>query len=105
MKKTQIHMNKPAFSELSILELNKIVVYEFWHDYVKSKYREKAKLCYMKTDKFIVYIKTGDIYKDIAEVVETKFDISNYPSGKKTLWQYCNDASVYVPKTLQVPHK
>ena len=50
MKKTQIHMNKPAFLELSILELNKIVIYQFWHDYVKSKYREKAKLCYMKTD-------------------------------------------------------
>ena len=40
---------------------------EFWYDYVKSKYGEKAKLCYMDTHSFIVYIKkTNDIYKDIA---------------------------------------
>ena len=32
----------------------------------------------MDTDSFIVYIKTGDIYKDIAEDVETRFDSSNY---------------------------
>ena len=37
-------------------------MYEFWHNYVKLKYREKVKLCYMDTDSFIVYIKTGDVY-------------------------------------------
>ena len=41
-------------------------MYEFWYDYVKPKYGEKAKLCYMDTDSFIVYIKTGGIYKNIA---------------------------------------
>ena len=50
----------------------------FWYDYVKLKYGEKAKLCYMDTDSFIVYIKTDDIYKDIAEDFETRFDTSNY---------------------------
>ena len=55
----------------------------------KPKYGGKAKLCYMDIDSFIVYIKTDDIYKDIAEDVETRFDISNYeldrllPKGKK----------------------
>ena len=53
-------------------------MYEFWYDYVKAKYDEKAKLRYMNTDSFIVYIKTDDIYKDIAEDVETGFDTSNY---------------------------
>ena len=43
---------------------------------MKPEYDEKAKLCYMDTD--IVHIKTDDIYKDIAEDVETKFDTSNY---------------------------
>ena len=47
-------------------------MYEFWYDCVKSKYGEKLKLCYMDTGRFIVYIKTGDIYKDIAEDVEIK---------------------------------
>ena len=57
-------------------------MYEFWYDYVKLKCGEKAKSCYMDTDSFIVYIKTDDIYKDIAEDVETRFDNSNYELDK-----------------------
>ena len=53
-------------------------MYEFWYDYVKPKYGEKAKICYMDTDSFIVYIKTVGIYKNIAEAVESGFDTSNY---------------------------
>ena len=60
-------MNKPVCLGLSILELSKILMHELWYDYVKTKYGEKAKLCYMDTDSFIVYIKTDDIYKDIAK--------------------------------------
>ena len=52
MRKTQIFMNKPVYLVLSILELSKIVIYDFWHDYVKPKYKEKAKLCYMDTRQF-----------------------------------------------------
>ena len=78
MKKTEILMNKPAWVELSILELSKILIYEFWLDYVKPKRSEKAKLCFIDKASFIVYIKADDIYKDIAENVETIFDISNY---------------------------
>ena len=51
---------------------------QFWYDYVKPKYGEKAKLCYMDTDSFIVHVKTDDIFKDIAEDVETRFDSSNF---------------------------
>ena len=61
---------------LSILELSQILMYEFWYDYVKPKYGEKAKLRYMDIDSFTVYIKTDDIYKDIAEDVATRFDTS-----------------------------
>ena len=78
MKKTEIHRNKAVHLGLSILELSRILIYEFWYNYVKPKYDEKAKLCYMDTDSFIVYIKTDDIYKDITENVETRFDTSNY---------------------------
>ena len=70
-------MNKPVHFGLSILELSKTLIYEFWYDYVKPKYGEKVKLCYMNRDSFIVYIKTEDVYKDIAEDVETRFDTSN----------------------------
>ena len=73
-----MHMNKPAYLGLSILELSKILMQEFQYDCVKPIYDEKVKLCYMDTDTFIVYIKTTDVYKDIAEDVETRFDPSKY---------------------------
>ena len=71
-------MMKPVYLGLSILELSKIVMYEFWYDFVKPKYGEKAKLYYMDTESFILYIKTDDIYKDIAEDAETRLNVSNY---------------------------
>ena len=78
MRKTQILMNKPVYLGLSILDQSKTVMYEFWSDYIKPTYSENVKLCYMDTDRFIVHVKTNNIYKDIAEDVETRFDISNY---------------------------
>ena len=84
-------MNKSVCLGLSTLELYKILMYEFWYDYVKPEYGEKVKLCYMDTDSFIVLIKTDDLYKDIAEDVENRFDTSNYeldrpfPKGKKLI--------------------
>ena len=89
MRKTQILMNKPIYLGLSISELGKTVMHEFWYDYVKPKYGENAKLYYMDTDRFIVHVKTGDIYKDIAKAVETRFHTLNFeldrslPKGKK----------------------
>ena len=53
-------------------------MYEFWDDYVKPKYDENVKLCYMDTDSFIVYVKTNDIYKGIAADVETRIDTSSF---------------------------
>ena len=53
-------------------------MYEFWYDYVKSKYGENAKLCYMDTGSFVFYIKTEDIYSHIAKDVETRFNTSNW---------------------------
>ena len=52
MKKTEILMNKPVYLGLSILELSKILMYEFWYNYVKPKYGERSKLCYMYADIF-----------------------------------------------------
>ena len=78
MRKTQIIINKPLYLGLSILDLTKTVMYEFWYDYIKPKYGENAKLCYMDTDSFIVHAKTDDSYKDIAEDVEKRFDTSNF---------------------------
>ena len=49
--------NKPVYLGLSVLELSKILQYEIWHDYVKPKYGEIEKFCYIDLDRFIVYIK------------------------------------------------
>ena len=62
----------------TILKISKIIIYEFWYDFGKPKYREKTKLCYLDTNSFIVYIKTENIYVDITQYVETRFDTSNY---------------------------
>ena len=83
MKKTQITMNKPVYLGLSILDISKFKMYEFWYDYLIPKYNEKATLCYMDTDNLIVQVKTEDIYKDISEDVEKKFHTSNYEVDKQ----------------------
>ena len=82
MKKTQILMDKPVYVGLSILELSKILLYEFWYDYLKLKYDKEENLCDLDTDSFIVYIKIDEIYKDIAEDVETRFNTSSYELDK-----------------------
>ena len=78
MKRTKIKMNKLVYLGLSILQISKTLMYEFWYDYMKPKYGENEKLCYMDTDSFIMHIKTEDFYKDIANDVEKRFDTSNY---------------------------
>ena len=50
MGKTQILMNKPVFFGLSILDLSKTIMYEFWYDKIKPKFGENTKPCYMDTD-------------------------------------------------------
>ena len=58
MNKTKVKMNKPIYLGLSILEISKILMYEFWYDYMKPKYGNDVKLCNMDTVNFIMNIKT-----------------------------------------------
>ena len=78
MKKVEVKMNKPIYLGQAILDISKTLTYEFWYDYTKPKYGDKARLCYMDTDSFVMHIKTEDFYKDIAGDVERWFDTSNY---------------------------
>ena len=88
MKKLKVKMNKPVYLGLSILKISKTLMYEFWYDYIKSKYQNNAKLCNMDIDNLIIHIKTEDIYEDIVNDVEKRFDTSNFevnrslPTGK-----------------------
>ena len=63
MGKVKVVMNKPVYLGQAILDLSKIIMYEFHYDYVLPKYKENIKLCYRDTDSFVYDIKTEDFYK------------------------------------------
>ena len=62
MKKIRVKMTKPLYLGMSILDIGKTLMYEFWYDYIRPKYGDRAKFCYTDTDSFIIYIKTGDFF-------------------------------------------
>ena len=77
LKKTKVKMNKPVYLGISILDISKTLMYEFQYDYIKPKCTDKAKLCYMDTNSFVIHIKTKGFCEDIAGDVEKLFDTSN----------------------------
>ena len=87
MKETKVKMNKLIYLSLSILEISKILMNEFWYDYMKPKYGNNVKLCYMDTDSFIMNIKTNDFYEHIANDVENRFDTSIYEVNRPLLME------------------
>ena len=78
IKKTEVKINKPIYLGQGILDLSKTLMYEFWYDYIKPMYNNKAKLCYTDTDSLVIHIKTDYFYTDISNDVERMFDTSNY---------------------------
>ena len=78
MRKTEVLMDKPIAVGQAILDISKTLMYEFWYDYLKPKYQDNIKLCYMDTDSFILQIQADDFFKDINIDVNKWFDTSNY---------------------------
>ena len=70
MRKMQIIMHKAVYLESSILNLSKTITYEFWYDFVKPKYGENAKICYMDTDSFIVHVKKTVLTKTLQKMLK-----------------------------------
>ena len=94
MGKIKVVMNKPVYLSQAILDLSKIVMYEFHYDYMIPKYGDRLKLCYIDTDSLVYHIRTKDFYADIADDVQTRFNTSGYiPDG------YC------VPRTTEWSHR
>ena len=81
MKKTSLTMNKPVYLGMCILDLSKIIMFDFHYNYIKPKYGNKAKLLFTDTDSFLYEIQTEDFYKDISGDVRDRFDTSDYPEG------------------------
>ena len=74
IKKVKVRMNKPIYLGMSILDISKIPMYEFWYNYLRPTYKENLQLCYMDTDSYIFHVKTKDWYKDISYDIEERFD-------------------------------
>ena len=83
MKKTKVKMNKPIYLGMSILDIRKMLMYNFWYDYFKPKYEDKAKLYYTDTDSFIIHIIAEDFFEDIFNDVDVWYDTSNYDENDK----------------------
>ena len=83
MKKTKVKMNKPIYLDMSVLDISKTLMYEIWYDYIKPKYKDKVKLCYMDTDSFVIHIFTEDLFKDLNNDVERWFDRSSHDKNDK----------------------
>ena len=76
MEKTKAKMNYPVYFGMSILDISKTLMYEFWYDYVKQKYKDKVKLFYMDTESFVINILTEDFFEDINNDDEIWLDTS-----------------------------
>ena len=78
MGKIKVVMKKPVYLGQAILDLSKLVMYEFHYDYMIPNYADNLKLCYMDTDSLVYHIKTKDFYPDIADDVRERFNTSGY---------------------------
>ena len=75
--KVALKLNKPAYTEMRITELSKMLMYKFHYDYIKNKYDNKSKLLFTVTDSLMYEIKTEDVYEDFSSNKEM-LDFSNY---------------------------
>ena len=76
--KSTILLNKPIFVGFAILDLSKVLMYDFHYGYINNKYGQDAQLCFTDTDSLMYDVKCEDIYKDMHEDSEM-FDFSDYP--------------------------
>lgn len=81
MARTKVKLDKPIYLGISILNLSKTLMYDFFYDYIKPMYGENAKLLMTDTDSLVLEIKTEDLYKGIKDRGDHRkyFDFSNYP--------------------------
>ena len=81
MRKTRIYMDKPIMVGQAILDKSKELMYHFYYDYLKPKYKEDVKLMYMDRDSFVLEIETCDFFEDIKEDLKEWFDTSGYDTN------------------------
>ena len=83
-RKTSIKLNKPVYVGMTVLDLSKLLMYQFWYKVLKPRYPEgKVRLCYTDTDSLILQVYTDDVYDDMKQNLD-EYDTSNYPPEHKT---------------------
>lgn len=78
MHKSRLVLNRPVYVGMSILDLSKHLMYDFYYNQMKAQYRDRCQLLYTDTDSLLLEIQTEDVYGDIARHSHL-YDTSNYP--------------------------
>ena len=78
MNQVKIKLYKPTYAGMTVLDVSKLLMFQFHYDYVLPKYGIRAKLLMTDTDSLIYHVTTDDVYKDIASDISL-FDTSDYP--------------------------
>ena len=78
-RKEKVLLNKPIYVGMSVLDLSKWLMYDFYYNHLKKTYGKDVKLCYTDTDSVIIQVETNDLYKDMLESAAI-YDTSNYPA-------------------------
>ena len=77
--KEKVLLNKPIYVGMSVLDLSKHLMYDFYYNHLKKNYDDKIRLLYTDTDSLIVHVQTEDIYADMQANI-SDYDTSNYPA-------------------------
>ena len=79
MKCTEVYFNKPVYVGQAILDLSKLLIFNFRYNYIREKCKGRAELLFTDTDSLLYLTHTGDFYEDISRDIETHYDTSDYP--------------------------
>ena len=80
MHKTTIHLRKPIYLGMSILDVSKTLMYDFHYNHIEKKHGDRAQLLFTDTDSLCYDIQTKYFYDDIRNDVPTMYDTSAYPA-------------------------
>ena len=81
MRLSKVKLNKPSYVGVTILDISKILMYDFFYDFVKPTWGDKAEALFTDTDSLALFVNTEDVYRDIAPHVDEWFDTSKYKPG------------------------
>ena len=94
MRKTRIYMDKPILVGQAILDKSKELMYKFYYEYLKPKYKQKLQLLYMDADSFILSIETDHFFKDTKDDLKEWFDTSSHDKNMVLPEEFPKNASV-----------